>query len=182
MVKNNLLFILLIIVLAIFQLSFVPVIFSFPSTPDLLLVFVIATSLLFDFPTVLKWAVISGLISDFFSYQKLGISAIVFVLAAYLCSFFSRRFSIETRLGSFLIIVFLVIVSTFSYRFSAIILNYHLNNILIILRNVDFYNNLFKEIVFNLILFVPIFYLIKKIRPNSSSNIYNLVRSWSKSY
>lgn len=174
--KNNILFFLLIVVLTIFQLTLMPIFFPFSSAPNLLLMLVIASALLFDFSSVLKWAIVSGLIFDLVSYEKIGVSAVMFVILAYLVSFFRRRFSIEGKTGGFLIVVFLVIISTFSYRLSAIFLNYYPISVLSILKNIDFFRNIFKEIVLNSMLFIPIFYLVKIKKMSGSNNIYDLVK------
>ena len=174
--KSNLLFFLLIIFLTILQATFLPIIFPTSSTPNLLLMLIISSTLFFDFSVVLKWAIISGMIFDLLAYEKIGFSAIVFVFVAYLVSFFTRRFSIESRLGSFLIIIFLVIVTTFFYRFSIIIFDYYPINILIILKNINFFRNVFLEIIFNSILFVPVFFLVKKSKINNANSMYDLAK------
>lgn len=90
----------------ILQVSAIPVIFR-GWLPDLVLSMVLAWALIDGFEKFFFWAVFSGILYDLLAFSNVGISVIVFSLATYAVSFFSRRFSTEMRgVGSFLSIFF----------------------------------------------------------------------------
>lgn len=168
---------MLIVFLFILQASCLAIIFPYPSTPDLFLLIIVSVALLFDFSKALALAVASGIIFDFLSFQKLGITSIILVLSVFSVSFLAKRFSIENRTGGFVSLILLMIILTFLYRFIVILVGYNFQDLLYPFKNNEFLENIWKEILFNLLFFIPIFYLIKKIRFQHTNTLSGLLKT-----
>lgn len=95
--KRFFLILICVLVLVVFQTSFLAPWFSGYFCPDALLVFLMAGSVIFGFNSVWKTAILSGLLMDLFTYSRIGSHVILFVLAAYAISFISRRLSVSDR-------------------------------------------------------------------------------------
>lgn len=83
-----------ILALAAFQASFLAPWFSGYFSPDALLAALMAGTMIFGFQRIWGAVIVSGLAMDLFSYARLGSHVVIFILAVYLISFISRRFSI----------------------------------------------------------------------------------------
>lgn len=95
--KKSILILIAVLILVIFQTSFLAPWFSGYFSPDLLLASLMAATVIFGFNQVWSTVIAAGMIMDLFSYSRLGSHVVIFILAAYLISFVSRRFSVSDK-------------------------------------------------------------------------------------
>ena len=111
--KKKLVYCFIFVVIAIFQLSFVPVIFGNHVAADAVTMAVLAWSVLDGFVSFLNWAIFFGIFYDLISYSIVGTHALIFLTIVYAVSFFSRRFSMEFKGVGLLLFLGFVVVATF---------------------------------------------------------------------
>jgi len=147
----------IIFILIILQSSLYPYLAIYGAFPNLILIMVVILSTLRDYKKNLIWVMFGGLFLDIFSFNNfLGISIVGLFLISYLIHFLSQTtfrktgippvilFGISATLiyKFFLILVFLIAKSSFELSFSQVL----------------------SQIIYNTILLIPLFYLIKKFQ------------------
>ncbi|MEI8344180.1 MAG: rod shape-determining protein MreD [Candidatus Moraniibacteriota bacterium] len=105
----------LILLAIFFQLSFLPIFVGSKLLGDAVLMLVLALAVIDGFGLTLGWSVVAGALYDFASYATFGQHVIIFLLAVYVVSFFSRRLSVEVRgTGLLMFFLFIIIVTIIS--------------------------------------------------------------------
>lgn len=100
----------------IFQTVFIPALGSGNSMPNIVLALVMAWTMIAGFEQTWPWVVSAGLAYDLFSFSRLGSHSAMFIIAAYLVSFLSRRFFVEHRGWGALVSGACVALATVGYR------------------------------------------------------------------
>ena len=149
--------IVIIFILIILQWSLFPYLAVYGAFPNLILIVVVILSILRGYKKNLIWVMFGGLFLDIFSFNNLlGVSIAGLFLISYLIYFLSQTTLRKTNIFSiilfgigatliykfFLILVFLITKSSFELSFSQTL----------------------AQIIYNLVLLIPIFYLIKKFQ------------------
>ena len=149
--------IVIIFILIILQWSLFPYLAVYGAFPNLILIMVVILSILRGYKKNLIWVMFGGLFLDIFSFNNLlGVSIAGLFLISYLIYFLSQTTLRKTNIFSiilfgigatliykfFLILVFLITKSSFELSFSQTL----------------------AQIIYNLVLLIPIFYLIKKFQ------------------
>lgn len=149
------LIIIFILVLLFLQVGIFPHLKIAGSFPNLIILAILGLSALQGWKRTLPWIIAGGLFLDFYSlHSVLGISVISLLIASYLAYFLSQDILKKTSFFS-LVLVFLITIFVY-------------NLLLIIffkIFSISFDWSLFSFIVgiiYNLILALPLFYLVKK--------------------
>ncbi|MFC1644661.1 hypothetical protein ACFL08_01385 [Patescibacteria group bacterium] len=158
-----------VVVLVLFQYSFLNHAFAGYNVPSIILTAVVVYVVNNDFNKSWPWVIFIGVLADIFSFSVIGKNVIIFIIAAYLTSFLSRGFLLsqnEKRVG---VVFFLLFVITVFYNFSNIIWGdeFSLMNI-IHLRSYFwvFLRIIFLQTCFNLLVFYIINSFLEKIDRN----------------
>lgn len=86
----------LVLFVSIFQISVLSV--AFPSfTPQAVLVMVVSWTLILGFTRVWPWVIALGFFMDIFSLGILGVTPFLLLMVSYVSGFFSKRFLVEHR-------------------------------------------------------------------------------------
>jgi rod shape-determining protein MreD len=169
MLKKRLIYFAVVLLALIIQVSVLPVFFSYQNIPQIMLMLVIAGTIIFGFHRVLPWVIFGGILLDLISYQRVGLSVILFVLVSYFVSFISRRFLVENKNWGFLIMIFFIAVATAFGRIYLFVINFMGNNWKSVVENYSkFLGAIFIVTVYNAIIFFILFMLIKKKEEASS--------------
>lgn len=163
--KKKIIYTVILLLAIMIQTSIVPVVTGFGSSGDAVAMMVLAWSVIDGFRAFFAWAVAAGILYDLASYSPIGMHVLVFLPILYFVSFFSRRFTLESRgVGIFLFFVF-VIISTVLLRGA--------NHLEMIWPEFSWQNYLdsfgnFREfmfsILYNVIFFFLWFAIIKKVK------------------
>lgn len=103
----------------LFQISFVPAFFSGIRTPGIILALAISWTVISGFSKIYIWLIFMAVLLDIFSYQRVGVNPVFFVLVSYSVSFFSRRFLVDHKIWGILILIVFISISTVAYYFAA---------------------------------------------------------------
>jgi rod shape-determining protein MreD len=106
----------IIFLAVIFETSILPLFFPGKIAPDLILISLIASVIVFGFPAVWIWAVVAGFILDIFSFRRIGVSVLSFMTFCYAISFFSRRLLFGEKTGGILAGIVFVTIATFFHN------------------------------------------------------------------
>ncbi len=151
-----LLSVIIIFILIIFQTSLYPYLEVGNAFPNLILILVLVLSILKGYKKSLAWIIIGGLFLDIFSFNNpIGISILGLFLIGYLAYFFSQN--IFKKSGIFPIIL-IAISGTLIYRLVLILV--------LFIAGINFqlsFKQLLFQIIYNVIILIPLFYLVKKI-------------------
>ncbi len=152
--------IIFILVLLFLQIGIFPHLAIADSFPNLILLTILSLSILQGWKKTLVWIIVGGLFLDFYSLNNvLGISVVSLLLASYLAYFLSQNVFKKTSFFS-LILIFLITI--FLYNILLIIF------FKIFAVTFDFrFLSFIIAIIYNLILALPVFYLVKKICPRA---------------
>ncbi len=152
---KNLLFIIIIFCLIIFQSSLYPYLKIYNAFPNLILITVIILSILKGLKKDLIWIIIGGLLLDIFSFNNpIGTSILGLLFAGYLAYFFSQNIFKKTSIFS---VVIISICGTLIYEIFVILI--------LLIGGIDFqfgFIQIISQVIYNLIVLVPLFYLTKK--------------------
>ena len=161
--------ILLIMALAVVQLSFVsglPGWLKFLNLILIALVFVLAVA---DLKLALWWGLGAGLLLDIFSFQPFGIYMVCLGLTLLAANFLSKNFFTDRSLYSFFALIFF---SSFIFEFFFIFLNYLAQPSgggEVAFLNYNFWSSFLKQTIVNLAAVAVIFYALnfisKRLRP-----------------
>ena len=111
--------IIIALLAVLFQISFVPAFFSGIRTPGIILALAISWTVISGFSKIYAWLIFMAVLLDIFSYQRIGISPIFFIIVSYSVSFFSRRFLLDHKIWGVLILIIFISISTAVYYFAA---------------------------------------------------------------
>lgn len=161
--NKNSAYILMISAALIIQISVLPALFSHRPVPQIILALVIALTITVGFSSALPWIIICGIFFDFFSYNRVGEAVIVLVFTSYFVSFFSRRFLTESKGWAALVLFFFVAAATFLNRFFIFSLDFFSNNFQESGRIHAIFSSSGSEIIYNCLLFLLCFAVIKKM-------------------
>ncbi len=94
---RNWLFLLIVLILGILQVTVMDYFKIFGTGPDLLLIAVVIAGLIFDFRLALFCGLLAGVFKDSFGLNTFGINTLIFALWSFLIAQVSRRLSINTN-------------------------------------------------------------------------------------
>ncbi len=114
--RRFIVYFLVVLLAVILQSNFFSLIFPNQWCGNLVLMLVVVGTLMDGFEPFLGWTILAGVFFDLASFSFLGQSVIIFTLASYGVSFFSKRFAMEIRGSGLLWVVFFVIMSTLGER------------------------------------------------------------------
>ncbi len=107
----------LIFLAAVAEMSLFPILFFGGVAPDVVLILVIIWSSRKSFESFWIWAIIAGFILDAVSLERIGTSAISFLLISFGINFLSKRFFLGQRRRAFFWVMMLVLVGTVVHYF-----------------------------------------------------------------
>ncbi len=121
--NKKIIYCVIILFAILLQLSFLPLIIGASALGDAVLMLVLALAVIDGFTLSLSWAIVAGILYDFATYTTLGEHVIIFLLVAYVVSFFSRRLSVEVKgTGLLLLLLFIAVTTIISNWLLAIFL------------------------------------------------------------
>lgn len=149
-----LLSIIIIFLLVILQSSLYPYLKIYNAFPNLILILVLILSILKGHKKSLVWVLFGGFLLDVYSFNNpLGTSILSLLLVSYLAYFFSQNIFKKTSIFS---VILIGIGGTLIYKLFLILV------LLIVDISSQFsYSQLIFQIIYNLVVLVPLFYLIK---------------------
>lgn len=148
------LIIIFIFLLLFLQVGVFPHLAISGSFPNLIVLAILALSILQGWKKTLPWIIVGGLFLDFYSLKGvLGISVVSLFIASYLAYFLSQNVFKKT---SFFSLVLIFLITIFIYQLFLIIL-FKIFSISFEFKFLGF----IIGIIYNLILALPIFYLIR---------------------
>lgn len=163
--KKKFVYITILLLIIILQTSMLPVIVSNEVVPNMLLMAILAWSVLDGFSAFLGWAIFAGILYDLAAYSPIGVSVLIFVLAVYFVSFFSRRLTVELKGMGILFFVMFVIVATIISRFIlALSISWELKTLHDYWKIFGSFGSISVAIICNEILFFVLFIVIRKIK------------------
>lgn len=163
--KKKIVYLLIFVVVAILQLSFLPVISGKNISIDAMLMVILAWSVIDGFFSFLSWAIFLGIAYDLLSYSMVGTHALIFLLVVYFVSFFSRRFTMEPRgIGVVLFLLFILVATLASNAIIAFVGAWNLHTLRGFWQSFGGFNASFMGLIANTVLFFIFFALIKKIK------------------
>lgn len=109
---RNIIASLILFLSTIAQISFLPVFSGSGSVPDVTLVIIMIWIARADFNSVLKWAVLGGLMMDIASFQPVGLNVFSFVTVAFIINSLSKRFLVSQFAWKSFILVVMVVAGT----------------------------------------------------------------------
>ncbi len=101
---RNWLFLAILLVLGMLQVTAMNYFKIFGIKPDLLLIAVAVASLIFDFKLALLYSLLAGIFKDSLGLDTFGVNTLTFALWSFLIAQASRRLSINTNLRQVLLI------------------------------------------------------------------------------
>lgn len=114
----------------------------------------ISAVIIFGFSKVWLWSLFAGFILDLFSYNRIGISIIGFILLCYAVSFSSKRLILGEKLGGAMVGFFMVIVATFFFNLWMLLADAGFSFAALWAAKYHFLGSLGWKIIFNLIIFI----------------------------
>lgn len=162
---QNIIISLILFLSVIAQASFLPNLFASGSIPDIVLVVIIIWIAWADFNSILKWAIIGGLMLDIASFQPIGLNVLAFVTVAFIVNSLSKRFLIPQYGWKFFMLVIIIIIGTIANQIIIVSLMQivaHINNLPYDGR-VFLDRDFFIKIVYNLGVFAILYRPLKKL-------------------
>ncbi len=148
---------IIIFLLVIFQASLYPYFKVYNAFPNLVFILVLVLSILQGYKKSLVWIIFGGFFLDIYSFNNpIGTSILGLFLVSYLAYFFSQNIFKKTSIFS---IILIGIGGTLVYRFFLIIV--------LLIAGASFqlsFIQLVSQIIYNLIILIPLFYLIKRLK------------------
>lgn len=141
--------------LIILQTSIAPYLKIYDAFPNLILIIVLILSILKGYKKSLIWVIFGGFLLDVFSFNNpIGASILGLFLVSYLAYFLSQNIFKKTNILS---VILIGISGSLIYMFFLLL-------ILLIVK-VSFQlslSQIISQVIYNLIILIPLFYLIKK--------------------
>lgn len=103
---------LIFVLVAIFQVSFLPNISFARIAPDFVLLLIIILSFRKNFDEFWSWVVVAGFIFDIISFGTIGVSTLIFLLVFFLVNFFANRFFVSRKNLDFFALAFFIFFGT----------------------------------------------------------------------
>ncbi|MFZ5559385.1 MAG: rod shape-determining protein MreD [Patescibacteria group bacterium] len=149
------LIIIFILLILFLQIGILPQLKIFGAWPNLILISILALSILQGWKKTLPWIIVGGLFLDFYSLHNiLGASIVALLVVSYLVYFLSQNTFKKT---TFFPLILIFLIAIFVYNILLIII-FEIFDISFDWGFLTFIIGL----IYNLILALPIFYLIKK--------------------
>ncbi len=149
--------IIIIIALIIIQSSLYPYLQVYNAFPNLILILVLIIAISKGYKQGLIWIILGGFLLDVYSYHNLiGISILALLLIAYLASKLAQNIFKKTSIYA---LISIGIGASLTYQIL-------LSSILLI-TGIEFqfsFAQIFFQVIYNLIILIPFFYLIKKFQ------------------
>lgn len=155
--KKLLLSIVIIFLLIILQSSLYLYLGVCGAFPNLILILVLILSVLQGYKKSLVWVIFGGFLLDVYSFNNpIGTSILGLFLVSHLAYFFSQNIFKKTSIFS---VILIGIGGTLIYRLFLILV------LLIVGTSFQFtFTQLISQVVYNLIILIPLFYLIKRFK------------------
>ncbi len=154
--------IIIILALIVFQVSVYPYFHIYNAFPNLILVIILIISILKGYKQGLLWIIFGGFLLDIYSYNNpVGISILALLLIAYLSAKLSQNIFQKNSIYSIIIIG---IEGTLIYQLLIVLT--------LAVIGVEFQFGFFQvlfQVIYNLIILIPLFWLIKKVSFNALS-------------
>lgn len=148
--------VIIIFLLVLFQISLYPYLEICSAFPNLILILVLIFSILKGFKKSLLWIIFGGFLLDVYSFDNpIGSSVLGLLLVSYLVYFFSQNVFKKTDIFS---VVLFGIGATLIYGLFVILF--------LLIIGTDFqlsFSQVIMQIIYNLIVFIPLFYFIKRL-------------------
>lgn len=163
--RKKIVYLFIFITIAIFQLSFLPVVSGKDLAIDAVLMAILAWSVIDGFFAFLSWAIFLGIIYDLLSYSAIGTYALIFLLVLYFVSFFSRRFSMEPHgMGIILFLLFIFVATLASNIILAMAGAWKLQTLNGFWQSFGGLESTVIGLIFNTFLFFTFFFLIRRVK------------------
>ncbi|EKE25361.1 MAG: hypothetical protein ACD_5C00194G0003 [uncultured bacterium] len=163
--RKKIVYLFIFIAIAIFQLSFLPVVSGKSLAIDAVLMAILAWSVIDGFFAFLSWTIFFGIVYDLLSYSIVGTYALIFLLVLYFVSFFSRRFSMEPHgMGIILFLLFILVATLASNAILAVISAWHSQTFNGFWQSFGSFESTVIGLIFNTFLFFIFFFLIRRIK------------------
>lgn len=163
--KKKIVYILLILLAILIQVSVLPVIMPGGMVVDNVLMLVLAGATIDGFGAFLGWSITAGILYDLASYSKVGVHVIIFLCVVYFVSFFSRRFSVEMRgVGLVIMLLFVAVATLVSHFVFATSLAWDMGTLQGFSKNFGSLANLSLQVLGNSLVFFAWFAVLKKIK------------------
>ncbi len=163
--KKKFVYLFIFIAVAVFQLSFLPVISDKETVANAVLMMILAWSVLDGFFAFLSWAIFFGIFYDIISYSTVGTHAFIFLAIVYFVSFFSRRFSMELRgVGMILFLLFIFVSTLASNAIIALTFAGKIGSLHGFWYSFGSPGVIIVELIYNTFFFIIFFVAIKKIK------------------
>lgn len=148
--------VIIIFLLVLLQTSLYPYLEICNAFPNLILILVLIFSILKGFKKSLVWTIFGGFLLDIYSFDNpIGSSILSLFLVSYLVYFFSQNVFKKTDVFS---VILFGIGATLIYRLFVILF--------LLIIGTEFqigFSQIIMQIVYNLIILIPSFYLIKRL-------------------
>jgi rod shape-determining protein MreD len=163
--KKKLVYTATILIAIILQVSVLSVVFDNHASANLVLMMILAWSVLDGFYAFIAWAITAGILYDLAAYSPVGEHVLIFLIAIYFVSFFSKRLSLEHKGVSFILFSALIIISTiFSKTVVAFETVWKMQAFYDFWKAFGSFYSVIIQIFFNEILFFIWLFLLKKIK------------------
>lgn len=148
----------------VLQTSFLPVLFSHNPAPQLILLSAVALSLVAGFHKALLPIIAAGLAYDIAFSPVPGLNTAIFVFAAYLAGFLSRRFLVENKTGGLLSMASMAVLAIAFNRFYILLADkFFLEDKGQLFFSAAFFRGLPSEIIASLAVFFALVLIFQKI-------------------
>ena len=172
MLFQKITFFVFIFLLIAFQVFFLSNFFPNETAPSLIILIIIFLTIKVGFEKTLKVVIFSGIILDIFYFWPIGVNVVSLVIISFATGYLAKRFLVADFFSRVFWVIVIIAVATIINEalvfliFEALAFLQKTNNIQVV-----FNLSIWKEILFNIILFSIIFWPIKKI--TSFLSLYN---------
>ena len=161
--KKKFVYLFILIVVIIIQTSIIPVVSSFNTAGDIVLMTVLAWSVLDGFSAFIGWAIVAGMLYDLAAYSPIGEHAIIFLAVVYFVSFFSRRLSLEFKgIGWLLFFMFIIVATFLSRSIIALAMAWDMQTFHGYWQMFGNLKSITLQVIYNGMLFFILFFLLRK--------------------
>lgn len=147
----------------ILQTSLLPNFFASGMIPDITLIIIIIWTAKFDFNSVLKWAILAGVMVDLVSFWPIGTDVLSFVVIAFAVNSISKRFLVPHFAWKFSVLMLMVFGGTLLNSFTVFALMKIASELNRTVEPVVMNNNLFLKSIFDVVVFVIIYWPVERL-------------------
>jgi rod shape-determining protein MreD len=163
--KKRIVYIIILLIAVLAQVSILPAISTTNAVGDAALMAVLAWSVLDGFSSFIGWAILAGIFYDLAAYSPMGEHVLIFSVIVYSGSFFSRRLSFELKaVGLFLFFALVVAATLLSRGIGALIVAADAQTLAGYWKNFGGLGTVVREIIYNEILFSLWFVMLRKTK------------------